>query len=373
MVPWLPLDSHFSTVVQFVGVAKLFQILFINAKDVYYITDGIKTVEEECYKCPAGREPMHECWKSYTKKEYYAMPRECRVCKPGFYKELPAYEYSYEKCILCTLCFGFIVAQDCDPRHGRICGDTCIEDFYLKHVRCQKCCKCMEGDMKEDGCKNSTTRKFCGSDSNGECKEKVKSLPLRSTQPNSTTQQSSTATAQITERNSKTSSSTIRPVVTMNADSFHTANLKTREMSSQGTLSTSYSTIYSQGELWSTKATTHVATKMRTEPVPRYTGPSIHTVVVKVSSRSLTMLSAILPYSTNLPQSSTPSPRVSNRLPSIDIICIVGVVLVFAILIGIVVKAKESGVKCCIGKNLFSSRFSFSTNNCIMYQTKNYL
>jgi len=278
------------------------------------------------------------------------MPRECRVCKPGFYKELPAYEYSYEKCILCTLCFGFIVAQDCDPRHGRICGDTCIEDFYLKHVRCQKCCKCMEGDMKEDGCKNSTTRKFCGSDSNGECKEKVKSLPLRSTQPNSTTQQSSTATAQITERNSKTSSSTIRPVVTMNADSFHTANLKTREMSSQGTLSTSYSTIYSQGELRSTKATTHVATKMRTELVPRYTGPSIHTVVVKVSSRSLTTLSAILPYSTNLPQSSTPSPRISNRLSSTDIIWIVGgVVLVFAILLGIVVKAKESGVKCCIG------------------------
>ena len=128
---------------------------------MYYITDGLKTVEKECYKCPAGREPVHECWKSYTKEENSAMLRACQVCKPGFYKELPDDEYSYEKCRPCILCFEFIVTQECDPRHGRVCGNTCIEDYYLMVGRCRKCCKCTEGDKKEEGCKSSTSRKVC--------------------------------------------------------------------------------------------------------------------------------------------------------------------------------------------------------------------
>ena len=148
-------------------------------------------------------------------------------------------------------------------------------------------------------------------------------------------------------------------MVTISAYSFHATSLKTKEMSTQGTLSTSYSTVFSQRKLESTKVTTTLATKIHTEPSPRLTQLATHTVMVKVSSRSL-MSSTLLPYNTSLPKPRTPSPRISNGLSGIAIACIVGGLVIFIIIcIGIARMVKRYGKKCCIGKILVFSRFIF--------------
>ena len=114
-----------------------------------------------CYPCPAGRESMHECWKTYTKDEDKSMPRTCQLCDTEFYKELPKHKESYSRCIPCVPCFGFTIIQDCDPRHGRICGDECAVDFYKINFECRECCHCTTGDVKEEGCRNSPSKKVC--------------------------------------------------------------------------------------------------------------------------------------------------------------------------------------------------------------------
>jgi len=144
----------------------------VSGGSFYFVIDGSKKIKVPCYGCPAGREPHHKCGHTYTKQENDKMDKECRFCKLGFYKKLSLGEYSSDKCIACAQCFGYKVIRECHPMYGRECSfSECEVDRYMSGTGCHKCCHCPADGIKEIGCKNSPSKKFCRADASGTCRQ----------------------------------------------------------------------------------------------------------------------------------------------------------------------------------------------------------